>query len=390
VTIDQVYIVAPANVYTGGPTALHQLCRCINSFSNVKCLMAYYGALEGEDPVHPEYKKYGIEYVSLHNVEDTPKSLIIVPEVQTFTLRRFVHAKKAVYWLSVDNFFLSLYKSSRMTRGMNILSFSISQNPRAFVETLVKVLSRHLEGVDRAYAYAGDIQYHIVLRKFAKYKTLLPTIFNKLICADLHIAQSKYTDLFLKYILKIDWNRVASLLGDPLEDEYLNMDVNELKRWKLDVVTFDAKKAFGIIYRIARILEEKIKVKVIPLKNVGKKRMLKFLSASKVFLGIGHHPGKDRPPREAAALGNIVLINRSGGYHFYEDVPIPDEYTIYCRNTFCKDINIHEVADKVIDIVRNYEDHLRKFEAYIRHVKVVEPLQYLESCKKLVNLISQL
>jgi len=391
-TVDQVYIVAPANVYTGGPTALHQLCRCINSFNDVKCLMAYYGASEGEDPVHPEYKKYRLEYLLLNDIKDTPQSLVIVPAVQISILSRFTRAKKAVYWLSVDNFFLSLHKGSRVTRWMNILSFSFERDFYAFVEAVTRVLRRYLKSsVDSLYKYAGDVQRYIVLRKFAEYESRLPVIFNELVHIDLHIAQSKYTELFLKYILKIDdEDRIKPLFGDPLEDEYLSVDVNELKKQKLNVVTFDSRKAFNVTFRIARLIEEKSKFKVIPLENVGKRRIMKFLSVSKVFLGIGHHPGKDRPPREAAALGNIVLINRGGGYYFYEDIPIPNEFTIHCRDITCRDIDVHKIADKVLEIVENYEYYLRKFEAYIKHVKVAEPLQYLEMCRSLISTIRQL
>ena len=51
----KIFIAAPAGAYTGGPTALFQLCRELKKF-DIDASIAFYGRTT-EDPVHPNYKK---------------------------------------------------------------------------------------------------------------------------------------------------------------------------------------------------------------------------------------------------------------------------------------------------------------------------------------------
>jgi hypothetical protein len=51
-----VYSVAPAGVYTGGFTALFQLCNALRKYG-VNAIIAFYGKIEG-DPLYPNYRKY--------------------------------------------------------------------------------------------------------------------------------------------------------------------------------------------------------------------------------------------------------------------------------------------------------------------------------------------
>lgn len=53
----RIYIYAPGNVYTGGPTALFDLYRVPNEYYHVDTLIAFYVIMDG-DLVHPNYKRY--------------------------------------------------------------------------------------------------------------------------------------------------------------------------------------------------------------------------------------------------------------------------------------------------------------------------------------------
>ncbi|MFC3399285.1 hypothetical protein ACFOEP_12765 [Microbacterium amylolyticum] len=52
------------------------------------------------------------------------------------------------------------------------------------------------------------------------------------------------------------------------------------------------------------------------------------LRTSLVYLDLGTHPGKDRMPREAAALGAIVLVANRGAAANGVDVPIPSVHKV--------------------------------------------------------------
>jgi hypothetical protein len=50
---------------------------------------------------------------------------------------------------------------------------------------------------------------------------------------------------------------------------------------------------------------------------------------SKIYIDFGHHPGKDRMPREAAILGCCILVGKSGSAVNAFDVPIPARYKFH-------------------------------------------------------------
>ncbi len=53
-----------------------------------------------------------------------------------------------------------------------------------------------------------------------------------------------------------------------------------------------------------------------------------LLGQSMVYIDFGHHPGKDRLPREAASSGCCVIVGRTGSAAIFQDVPIADRYKI--------------------------------------------------------------
>jgi len=376
-TVAKIYSVAPANVYTGGPTALHQLCYFINRFFDVECLMAYTGITREIDPVHHEYKKYMIPYVSISKVEDNPNYLLVLPETQTQLIRRFRRSKKAIYWLAVDNFFLSNYYRSRASR----IRFWLD-----FIEYMLR--SKSIPLISYYKFFLNDVTYYIALKEISKAasKYVQNPLKDLIDNVDIHIAQSIYAKKFLIHI-GVDQHKIP-VIREPIEEEFYNISLT-IKN-KYDIISFNARKTFSKIYHILQKISKHYKsLKIIPLRNVGKEGMKKILSRSKVFIDIGHHPGRDRPAREAGILRNIVIINRSGGYYYPEDLPVPEEYTIHCRDIACRDINERDLTELVIDSVENYEYHINKFSNFIEYLKE-EPKLYLEDLKRFVSLVEQL
>lgn len=123
----------------------------------------------------------------------------------------------------------------------------------------------------------------------------------------LHLCQSEYA-----------WRHVDGLgerlrLTDWVEVE--RVDVTRLLR----VVVNPAKDAGLLGSFVAAAPFE-----VVRLGGLSKRGVAEMLRGSSVYVDFGHHPGRDRPPREAALAGCVVFSTRHGSASFREDMPIDD------------------------------------------------------------------
>ena len=62
------------------------------------------------------------------------------------------------------------------------------------------------------------------------------------------------------------------------------------------------------------------------LANLSREEVRQAFRTAKVYMDFGSHPGKDRMPREAVALGCYVIVGRRGAAANARDVPIPPHY----------------------------------------------------------------
>jgi hypothetical protein len=107
--LNTVYISCPAKSYTGGPTLAHQLCYVLNK-NGINAKMWYFGnriKVNKENAVHPNYLQYNLQFV-IENPEDISSNTIVAIESNVGILRKFHHAKKMIWWMSVDNYFLNM------------------------------------------------------------------------------------------------------------------------------------------------------------------------------------------------------------------------------------------------------------------------------------------
>ena len=101
------YILAPADVDTGGPHDLHQLA-CELKDQGKKVYM-YYFPENQKEPVHKNYKVYNLPFTN--KIEDMKKNVLVIPEInQTILLsQKFIKIQKVLWWLSLDYFFISKF-----------------------------------------------------------------------------------------------------------------------------------------------------------------------------------------------------------------------------------------------------------------------------------------
>lgn len=126
-------------------------------------------------------------------------------------------------------------------------------------------------------------------------------------------AQSFYAQGFCRDVL----GRPATVITDPLRP----ISLQQLPR-KRNVVAYNKTKAWSLIPDImARIPEAEF----LPIGGMSYVEAMQELSTATVYVELGHLPGRDRLPREAAHLGTpVVMLGRGSGY-LWADSPLPVE-----------------------------------------------------------------
>lgn len=299
------YIVAPAGLATGGPELLHQL--AVKLKAKGKGVKIFYTQIDSskpvKDPVHPNYKQYDIEYVD--EIPDAENNVVIVPETRTYILNNFVKAKKIVWWLSVDNYFL------------------------------------YLPGIK------GRIN-RILLHKFGSQNYLF---FNrKLKLVDYHLVQSEYAmNMLTKYgVYNIDF------LGDYLHESFLQERVDNNK--KENIVAYNPLKGIKFTKKLIKHSEG---INFVPIQNMTREQVVELLKKSKVYIDFGFHPGKDRIPREAAFLNCCVISNIRGSAGFKKDVPINEKFKFQDVNE-----NFSKVISMINSCFNSFDEKILEFESY--------------------------
>lgn len=181
----------------------------------------------------------------------------------------------------------------------------------------------------------------------------------------LHLYQSYYAKSFLE-------NRGAKRIQpvfDYLSDQYF--EETEIPK-KENTICYSVKGQ-----RIAKKLELILTdYKFIMLQNMDRSEVIDTLKKSKVFIDFGHHPGKDRIPRESAMLRNCVITNRKGSANFDLDVPILERYKI-------DNEDLELMVEIIKDCIENYETRIKDFESYINEIKN-QKTEFFEQVKKVI------
>ena len=104
--------------------------------------------------------------------------------------------------------------------------------------------------------------------------------------------------------------------------------------------------------------------------------MIKILKKSKIYIDFGNHPGKDRIPREAAILGNCVLVNKNGSASNASDIEISN-----CYKFNEKKDNIKNIISQINICFRDYNIEYKKFKPYVIKIRNEKKL-FIRQVKK--------
>lgn len=97
----------------------------------------------------------------------------------------------------------------------------------------------------------------------------------------------------------------------------------------------------------------------IKLHNMSREQVKQELEESMIYVDFGHHPGRDRFPREACLSGAVVFTSRIGAANNPVDIPI-DEWFKF--NT------VDELGPKIKEVFENYSEFRNKQLGYLRTI----------------------
>ena len=320
-----IFVLCPADAVTGGPELLHQLVDLLRSRGRDAKIVYYPFGTDHRTPA--AYAQYDLAIGTIDEV--TPRSIFVVPEIYAWLLRKLPKSRIFFWWLSVDNF----------------LASATANRLRHFIP---KRLLWHL-GIVR-------------VRRFAA----------------AHLYQSEYARLFLaRHRLSPSYP-----LSDYLSAQIVEAATKGVTGEREDLVVYNPLKGAAQTTRIADCLatQAPTSLRMVPIRGLTRQEVVDTLSKARLYIDFGHHPGKDRLPREAAALGCCVLTNRQGSAANDVDVPIPLGYKIDDTKPGFAPL----AAEKIVEICVNFDRHAPDFDAYRRTI-AAEPGIFAEQAESLIT-----
>lgn len=313
----KVHVMCPAYLSTGGTELLHQLVYKLINVFNIDAYI-FYPDVEWKFEFNPTPAKF-VKYIGnkwVENVEDIPENIIIVPETLTEIIGKYHHATLWVWWLSIDNFFVTIGKSYTYTK----------------------------------YAKPGIAWWFRKLFNLKPYRNLNTTLFKKNV--KLQLYQSEYARNFLK-------NAGAQTilpLSDYIAHNLVTKDIKSSNK-RINQVLYNPVKGLEVTTQLIKSFPE---IKWVPIIKLKSEEVASLLSSSKVYIDFGNHPGKDRIPREAVLNGCCIIVNKNGAAANDLDVDIPEEFKIE---------NPINEQDRVVSLIKKnfdfYNDQYLKFENYL-------------------------
>jgi hypothetical protein len=167
-----------------------------------------------------------------------------------------------------------------------------------------------------------------------------------------HFYQSHYAYWFL---LNHGAQYVYSL-SDYINQDYINDNLSFKNRD--NVILYNPKKGVEIT---SKLIEENPDLTFIPLQGMNREQLKELMLKSKIYIDFGHHPGKDRFPREAVSCGCVIITSFKGSARFFNDVPIDFKYKF--------EDDIDGLKELFNDIFENFETHFNNFSFYRKIIK---------------------
>ncbi len=300
-------VVCPADTVTGGPEALHQLVAHMRDLG-LNSYIVYLPFDQGAVTPH-QYRKYE---APIGAYDDSEGNLIIFPEVFPMLALKVQKARAALWWLSLENF--------------------LERRHVSIFRDKFRYLKKCLKG-ERPFFGAATLK--------------------KLI----HFSQTEHSTQYLRSCGIEPVPLIDSINEDFLTDTYLNAWA-----YKDNVILYNPSKGKKIT---GQLIAQNPQWTFIPLIGLAPDEMSKMLYSAKLYIDFGHHPGRDRLPREAAMHGCCLITGRLGPAGNSVDLPINDQYKLDTLNP-----NFFDKFKLLVqDVFANFDKHNEHFVSYRKWVK---------------------
>ncbi|GAB3758215.1 hypothetical protein GCM10028796_03510 [Ramlibacter monticola] len=314
----KVLVVCPGNAMTAGPEALHQLVADANALGQPAQIVYHPFDRSFETP--GPYRKHG---APVGRYADEPGTLILFPEIFTPQALQVRHAEPAIWWMSINNFTGVRY--GRPWRDKLRYWKYVLQGKRPW-------------GGVRALAH---------LRQF---------------------AQSDYARDFLA-----GHGLASEPLSDPIpvytDPAYVASLAPRLAAAQRDdTILYNPTKGAAIT---ARLMAAYPQWRFRPLRGLDREQLAQAFLDAKLYIDFGHHPGKDRLPREAAIHGCCVVTARHGSAANPVDVPIPGRFKLDVKDPQF----VQRFGERVNEVFGNFEASSRELAGY-RETIAQEPATF--------------
>lgn len=326
----KIYIMAPANSFTGGPELLHQIAVSIKKIFKVNPIM-FYLPQNDKNPVHEQFKKYKLNYS--YSIDDQSKNLLIIPEHFMFLKysQKFKNIRKVLWWLSLDNYF----------------GYKFKYDYNKFFRSIIKIPFNICNFFNKITKYRfGIFTIHDYLKLF--YKKSKINNFVEFQQINLHLSQSHYAYDFLKKYFKN-----LKYLSD-FQRPIIIKNYKKKNKLKKNIICYSSKSNDFFDY-----LKNNSNFKMIKLAGYNNKQLINIFRKTKIYMDFGYHPGKDRMPREAALFGNCIITNQKGSANNNVDIPIKSKYKFSEVKS-----NIPKINRLIEKIFNDYKKEIKNFKFY--------------------------
>ena len=304
---NKILIVCPEGAVTGGPEALHQLAAHMNSFG----LPAYMCYLPFDKPAKAPspYERYNTQSAPY---EDAEGNLIIFPEIEPMPALKVKHARVALWWLSLENFLERRHTSK--------------------IHDKLRYFKRIIQG---RRPFGGG----------TKLKSLL------------HFSQTEHATQYLRSCGIEPIPLIDSINEDFLTDRYLDRIDH-----KKDIVLYNPTKGWKVTRNLIATYPE---LNFVPVRGLNREQLSERLYEAKIYIDFGHHPGRDRMPREAAMHGCTLITGILGSAGNDIDLPISKTYKL---DSAAPDF-VENFGELVTDMMQNFPQHYGNFASYRKWIQ---------------------
>lgn len=244
--------------------------------------------------------------------EDAAGNLIIFPEVYPQLANKVRHAKAAIWWLSLENF--------------------LERRHIWPLHDKVRYIKRVIQG-KRPLRGARSLKHMI------------------------HFSQTQHATDYLKQC-----GIEPVPLIDSINEDFLNDNHLEFANTKQDIILYNPNKGKKVT---DKLIVANPQWQFVPLKGLNREQLSEQLYAAKLYIDFGHHPGRDRMPREAAMHGCCLITGVLGSAGNEIDLPILKRYKL---DSSAPEF-VAEFSQLATDILANFAAHYRAFDNYRDYLK---------------------